>query len=39
MPVNLSNYLEMIKSFLNPEKWLFEIRPKQKTEETTKKNE
>lgn len=28
MPINIGNYFEMVKSFLNPEKWLFEINPK-----------
>ena len=33
MPINIHNYLEMLKDFLNPEKWTFEIKP----DKTTKK--
>lgn len=37
MPVNISNYLEMIKSFLNPEKWLFEIKQGKKDPDKNEK--
>jgi hypothetical protein len=37
MPVDIKSYVEMVKSFLNPEKWLFEIKPK--TEEKPKQTE
>lgn len=37
MPLDIKSYVEMVKGFLNPEKWLFEIKQAKKDPDKNEK--